>query len=76
MTSIKFTSSGCCAALGNFAPGDIARNLPADLARHLVQEAACAQYQQPSASAQTPEPVASAPAPKRQKKTPPTQKDS
>ena len=57
--SIKFTASGSCSALGNFAPGDQARNIPDDLANHLVNEAMCAQYltppgQQPAAPAATP----------------------
>lgn len=42
--SIKFIASGSSSALGNFAPGDIARNIPDALADHLVKEAACAQY--------------------------------
>lgn len=42
--SIKFTSSGSSSALGNFAPGDIARNIPDALADHLVKEALCAKY--------------------------------
>ncbi len=42
--SIKFIASGSCSALGNFAPGDIARNISDDLASHLVVDARCAQY--------------------------------
>lgn len=45
--SIKFTASGSCSALGNFAPGDQARNIPDALADHLVNEAMCAQYLTP-----------------------------
>lgn len=41
---IKFIASGSCSALGNFADGDIARNLPDDLADHLVNEASCARF--------------------------------
>jgi len=42
--SIKFTASGSCSALGNFAPGDVYRNLPDALADHLVKEAMCAKF--------------------------------
>ena len=56
--SIKFTSSGSCSALGNFAPGDIARNIPDALADHLVREAMCAQYLAASAAAVVPVPSA------------------
>lgn len=42
--SIEFTASGSCSALGNFAPGTIARNIPDGLADHLVKEAMCAKY--------------------------------
>lgn len=42
--NIRFTASGSCSALGNFAPGDQARNIPDALAHHLVHEAMCAQY--------------------------------
>lgn len=42
--SIKFTASGSCNAIGSFAPGDVARNIPDELAAHLVHEAQCAQY--------------------------------
>lgn len=89
MTSIKFTASGCSAELGNFAPGDIARNIPAELAQHLVQDACCAEYLQPPASAApnvalpaaVPPPAAFespavSPAPKRKKKTPTTHKEA
>lgn len=41
---IKFTASGSSNQLGNFGPGDIARNLPDALADHLVKEAMCAEY--------------------------------
>ena len=40
---IKFTASGSSSATGNFAPGDLLR-CSADTARHLVEEAKCAQY--------------------------------
>ena len=42
--SIKFTASGSSSVLGNFAPGDIARNIPDAMAAHLVNEALCAKY--------------------------------
>lgn len=42
--SIEFTTSGSCNALGGFASGGIARNIPDDLADHLVNEAQCAKY--------------------------------
>lgn len=45
---IKFKVFGCCSAIGNFAPGDTAR-LSMDIARHLVEEARCAEYVQPVA---------------------------
>ena len=40
---IKFTAHGCIAVTGNFAPGDLLRT-SADVARHLVKEAKCAEY--------------------------------
>lgn len=46
--TIKFTASGSCNALGNFAPGDIARDIPDDLAAHLVKDAMCAKYLAPA----------------------------
>ena len=42
--SIRFIASGSCNALGNFASGDIARNVDDGLADHLVKEAMCAEY--------------------------------
>lgn len=68
-TSIKFTTSGACSALGGFAPGDVARNVPDALARHLVEEARCAKYLTPAAPApekalrpRKPKPAAATPA--------------
>lgn len=40
---IKFTAHGCSAVTGNFAPGDLLRT-SADVARHLVKDAKCAEY--------------------------------
>ena len=57
--SIKFTKTGSSSTLGSFGPGDIARNLPDDMADHLVNEANCAEYWQPTAPAAKPvEPAA------------------
>ena len=50
---VKFTASGCSAATGNFAPGDIAR-VSAEVANHFVNEAGCAVYvDKPEATKQT-----------------------
>ena len=46
---IKFTASGSSSATGNFAPGDLLR-CSAEMARHLVEEAQCAQYTSPPAA--------------------------
>jgi hypothetical protein len=43
MKKIKFTALGSSSAIGSFSPGDVAR-LPDDMARHLVEEARCAEY--------------------------------
>jgi hypothetical protein len=43
MKKIKFTALGSSSAIGSFSPGDTAR-LSDDLARHLVEEARCAEY--------------------------------
>ena len=62
--AIKFTATGGCSAFGEFSPGDVAR-IPADLARHLVEEARCAKY------VEAPEPAAvvvEAPATKQRKR--------
>jgi hypothetical protein len=40
---IKFTTTGCSAITGNFAPGDLLRT-SAEMARHLVDDAKCAEY--------------------------------
>lgn len=42
--SIEFTASGSSSVLGNFAAGQIARNIPDALADHLVNEAMCAKF--------------------------------
>ena len=44
MRNIKFTHTGHAHAVGNFEAGDVARNLPDDIARHFVEEARCAVY--------------------------------
>lgn len=43
MKQIKFTATGCSTWTGNFSPGDIAR-LDDAAAKHLVEEARCAEY--------------------------------
>lgn len=40
---IKFTTFGATSAGGSFGPGDLMR-CSQDMARHLVEEAKCAQY--------------------------------
>lgn len=65
--TIKFISSGSSSLLGNFAPGDIARNIPDDLADHLVQEAMCAQYLEPGQQSAPPVKAAAAPRTPRKK---------
>lgn len=45
LIEVIFTVTGCCSAIGNFAPGDKAR-LSGPIARHLVEEARCAKYAQ------------------------------
>lgn len=42
--TIKFITNGSSSLLGSFGPGDVARNLPDDLADHLVNEAKCAKF--------------------------------
>ena len=69
--TIEFTHAGSCNALGNFAPGGIARNIPDDLADHLVNEAQCAKYWVPRATA-----PAAAPWPPEQAPTAPDQPSS
>ena len=44
MRNIKFTHTGHAHAIGNFEAGDVARNLPDDVARHFVEDARCAVY--------------------------------
>lgn len=43
LTQIKFTKLGCCSAIGNFEPGDVAR-IESAMAKHLVEEADVATY--------------------------------
>lgn len=42
--SIRFKAQGSSSVLGNFGPGDIARNIPDAMADHFVKEAMCAEY--------------------------------
>ena len=72
MASIQFTASGSCSALGNFEPGDIARNIPDALAEHLVKEASCAKYFGTTVQAATP---AAADKPARARKPKPAAAD-
>jgi hypothetical protein len=51
---IKFKAQGSCSALGNFAPGGTVR-VSAALARHLVEEARCAEYDGPAEATATQE---------------------
>jgi len=67
-TRIKFTSNGCCSALGNFGPGDVAR-VPQALADHLVNEARCAVYDEAPRPSAAP-PAAPARAPRRRAAAP------
>ena len=70
MRNIKFTHTGHAHAIGNFEAGDVARNLPDDVvwdeirrrlpddvARHFVEDARCAVYDdqvaEPAPEAQT-----------------------
>lgn len=62
LTKIRFTATGCCSAIGNFSSGDLAR-VSVELARHLVEEARCAKYDEAS----PPEPVVEAPRRTRRK---------
>ena len=61
MRNIKFTHTGHAHAIGNFEAGDVARNLPDDVAHHFVEEARCAVYDD------APETEAKHKAPKAQK---------
>ncbi len=40
---IKFRTTGCNAIFGNFSSGDVAR-VSAELAKHFVEDAGCAEY--------------------------------
>lgn len=75
--SIKFIASGSCSALGNFASGDIARNVDDALASHLVNEAFCAEYLPPAAQspAQAPAPEQAAAVKRPRNKTAPKAED-
>lgn len=53
LTKIRFTVTGCCSAIGNFEPGDVAR-VSAAMARHLVEEARCAKYDEPAQQEEQP----------------------
>lgn len=64
---IKFTASGCSAVTGNFAPGDLLRT-SAEMARHLVEDAKCAEYVGKAAPKATGE---AAPAPTKRAKSKP-----
>jgi hypothetical protein len=65
MQQIRFIKFGSNTALGNFAPGEIAR-CDAKLARHLVEEAKVARYELAAVSAHIePEPEAEPSAPRR-----------
>ncbi len=65
--SIEFTASGSSSVLGNFAAGQIARNIPDALADHLVNEALCAKFIGTTAIVKPADPVPE-PAPKRARK--------
>lgn len=67
LVQIKFIVSGACSAVGGFAPGDIAR-IPADLAKHLVEEAKCAKYVEAPAKAEPAAVVEAAPEVEPQRK--------
>lgn len=41
---IRFKAQGSSSVLGNFGPGDIARNIPDAMADHFVKDAMCAEY--------------------------------
>ena len=43
LVKIKFIKTGCCSAIGNFAPDDFA-TLGEDMAAHLVKDAQVAEY--------------------------------
>lgn len=51
MKQIRFIAFGANSAIGSFAPGDVMR-CGADLARHMVEEAKCAEYATASAPEQ------------------------
>jgi hypothetical protein len=65
LTRIKFTANGCCSAIGNFSSGDTAR-VSAEMARHLVEEAKCAKYDEPAPQADA-APVAEQSLPRKRK---------
>ena len=58
---VRFTTVGCMSGVGNFEPGDRLR-CSADYARHLVEQARCARYEQePAATPQPADPPARRP---------------
>lgn len=61
---IKFTTAGCSVITGNFAPGDLLRTSP-EMARHLVEEAKCAEYTTTPQGQATTQPKAAAKPSKR-----------
>ena len=61
MKSVEFTTTGSSNALGSFNTGDIAHNIPDDLADHFVNEACCAKYYTGPAKAAAPVAAAQAP---------------
>lgn len=61
MKSVEFITTGSSNALGSFNTGDIAHNIPDDLAKHFVEEACCAKYY--TGPAKDPEAKAAAQAP-------------
>lgn len=68
MKTVKFTASGSNTTLGSFSPGDMARNIPDDMADHLVNEVKCAVYLEAAtqpAPAQAPADAPDKPARKR-----------
>lgn len=56
LKQIRFKANGCCSAIGNFEPGDVAR-IDDALAAHLVDEAKVADYVATPKTADQPEPA-------------------
>ena len=63
---IKFTASGFCSSVGNFAPGDIAI-VSDEIGQHLIRDAQCAVSAEVVVAAPVAEPVAE-PKPARARK--------